>query len=574
MIEELSIRSLGVIDEARLRWGPGLTVLTGETGAGKTMVLTALGLLLGDRADPSLVRGDAERLEVEAVVADPPEAVRQRVVEAGGTVEDVLLLARTVSSSRSRAFVGGRTVPAALLDEIGRALVAVHGQDAQQHLRRASAQRQALDRFAGPDHEQRIAEHRRAWEERERLATELAGLDAGARARAERRERLLRGLSAVDELAPESGEAARLRVALLRAEHGQALRDGVEGARRALSGDEHATGSQSPGAVGELSAAAKALARCAEDDSTAAELADRTRELLHSASVLVQDVDHYASGLHDDPHALEATHERRAALTAARRRWVDTDELWDVDVDDDADALRAWAEQARKETEAGDDATQRERMGQRLNALDTDLDRLRREIGQGRRKAAAALARSVGRELSALAMDGMTFVVEVADHPPGPTGGDSVAFLLSSASGARVPVDRAASGGERSRVMLALEVVLAASDPVPTFVFDEVDAGIGGSTALAVGERLARLARTAQVLVVTHLPQVAAFADHHLVVTKGTGGGVTTSDVREVVDDERAAELSRMLAGMSGSALGRAHAQELLDEARGRRDRS
>jgi DNA repair protein RecN (Recombination protein N) len=180
----------------------------------------------------------------------------------------------------------------------------------------------------------------------------------------------------------------------------------------------------------------------------------------------------------------------------------------------------------------------------------------------------------VGRELSALAMDGMTFVVEVADHPPGPTGGDSVAFLLSSASGARVPVDRAASGGERSRVMLALEVVLAASDPVPTFVFDEVDAGIGGSTALAVGERLARLARTAQVLVVTHLPQVAAFADHHLVVTKGTGGGVTTSDVREVVDDERAAELSRMLAGMSGSALGRAHAQELLDEARGRRDRS
>jgi DNA repair protein RecN (Recombination protein N) len=583
MIEEISIRGLGVIDETRVRLQSGLTVLTGETGAGKTMVLTALSLLLGERADSALVREGAERLEVEAIIGDPPDDVRARVEEAGGALDDVLVVARTVSEVRSRAILGGRTVPATLLAEVGERLVAVHGQDDQRHLRRPTAQREALDRFAGPVHMADVAERRRLWTERGTVADALAALDTGAAARAERRELVRQGLAAIEEAMPQEDEAESLRVAILRAQHGQGLREDVERARDALGGtadraDRSTSKPEALGAVADVDVVQRALARCAADDPEVQDLAARAARVMGELAALQEDLAAYAASLADDPDMLEAALARKATLSRLRRHWVDQEtaapppEGWKAD---DASALRQWVHRFRSEAEAPDDDALRDRLAEQLAALDDEVRDVGVRVSHQRKEAAAALGQAVTSELAGLAMTGTVFEADLTATDPGPHGDESVAFLLrSEGSGAPVAVDRAASGGERSRIMLALEVVLAASDPVPTFVFDEVDAGIGGTTALAVGERLARLGRTAQVLVVTHLPQVAAFGDQHLVVTKGSASGLTTSDVREVTGEERSVELARMLGGMSGSTLGQAHAEELLAEARRRRDRA
>jgi DNA repair protein RecN (Recombination protein N) len=577
MIEEISIRGLGVIDEATVTWGPGLTVLTGETGAGKTMVLTALGLLLGDKADASLVRDDATQLEVEAVVTDVPEAVRMRVEDAGGSVDDGhLVLARTVTKQRSRAFAGGRSVPAGLLSEVGEELVAVHGQDDQAHLRRTSRQREVVDRFAGGKHLELLRGHRVTWDELRRARAELAELSSGSAARAERRTWLERGLADVDQLHLVPGEDEALRVRIERTQNVDALMNAAVAARSALSGDADSGDSSTlSGAVELVSRARKALEAHLADDAALADLAQRAASLAAELDALAADVGGFLEALEADPDLLQASLDRRGALREARRRWVDADPAAPdacATLADHADALLAWAANARADLARGDDDTRLKALGEQLAALEARQGEQARSLAKGRRAAAKRLALQVTAELAQLGMSTTRFVVVVEDADAGPDGADEVTFgLIAHEGAAPVPVHRGASGGERSRVMLALEVVLASADPVPTFVFDEVDAGVGGEAALAVGQRLATLGATAQVLVVTHLPQVAAFADRHLVVSKGSSSGITTSDIREVVDADRAVELARMLAGMSDSDVGRAHAEELVHEAQRRR---
>jgi len=566
VIEELSIRDLGVIGEARLPLGPGFTAVTGETGAGKTMVVTALALLLGERADAGAIRAGSAQAGVEGrwLVAETG-AVAERVREAGGELDPLgdgraeLILARTVSAEgRSRGVVGGRSTPVGVLAELGAHLVVVHGQSDQLRLRSAAAQRDALDASAGPAHAALVRDYAHAYEVWRSLAAELDVLSLDRDARAREAEQLRLDLAEFAELAPQAGEEDELAARAERLGNIEDLRQAATLAQEAISaqsGDDH------PDAVSLVEEARRALARVAEHDAALAPAREALDAISFQLAEVSGELSHYLGGLDvDGALELEAVQERRAALAAfSRKHGAPLDEVIErleqaglrlVELDGDDDRIR------HLETEVEQALARLEELAARLTA--------------GRRSAADALAERVSSELAALAMPDARLVVEVESSELGPHGRDRVAFLLQPHAGAEPrPLAKGASGGELSRVMLALEVVLAAGGEVPTFVFDEVDAGVGGAAAIEIGRRLARLAETAQVIVVTHLAQVAAFAGNHLVVEKDRDGHVTASSVRRVDDDARVAEMARLLSGLPDSSSGLEHARELLELARG-----
>ncbi|MCC2332998.1 DNA repair protein RecN [Cellulomonas wangsupingiae] len=578
MIDEIRIDDLGVIGRAHVRLGPGLTVLTGETGAGKTMVLTALGLLLGGRADPATVRTGARSAAVEGRVllpADSPALARAR--EAGADVDDdgTLVVLRTVgagtadSPGRSRAFLGGRSVPQAVLADIAEELVTVHGQADQMRLRSAARQRAALDEFAGPEHAAVIAEHAATWAERGRVQAELDDLVTRAQERAREAELLRLGLAEVERVAPQPAEDLELTAEAERLGHAEDLRAAAAGAHTALVGDEDAA-DVGAAAVVLVEEARRSLEQAGHHDRALADLAARAAEAGYLLADLATELSAYVQDLQADPARLDAVQRRRAELTGLTRSYGE-----------DVAAVLEWAQDASRRLLDLDGGQERvAALTAERDALDTRLRDLAATITATRTQAAGRLAQAVTDELVSLAMAGAH--LEVAVRPadePGPQGADQVEMLLVPHAGAPArPLGKGASGGELSRVMLALEVALATADgsgaATPgTFVFDEVDAGVGGRAATQVGERLARLARGTQVLVVTHLAQVAAFADRHLVVTKSVADGVdvvTESDVREVEGDARVRELARMLSGQDDSATARAHAAELLAQSVGR----
>jgi DNA repair protein RecN (Recombination protein N) len=578
VLEELRIRDLGVIEESVLELGPGFTAITGETGAGKTMVVTALGLLMGGRSDAGAVRTGAGATRVHGVVdvSTTPQAA-EVVDAAGGVVEDgrVVLARQVTAEGRSRAFAGGAVVPVSVLGRCADALVAVHGQSDQHRLLRPAAQRDALDRFAGADALGLRERYEEAWTGLRAVVAEIQEVSSSVRERAREADLLRFGLTEIEAVSPASGEDAALAAEESRLAFADTLRAAAEGARELLSADSDSL--DVPDALGSVAAARRLLEGVRDHDPTAAELADRLAELSYLLGDLAADVAAYSSELETDPLRLAAVSERRAALTALTRKYGDSVEevlAWSataaarlLELDDTDDHL------ARLQVQREERLAEVAELGARLTAV--------------REATAAVLASTVTAELTALAMPHARVEVHVqqADDPEGvplptaparrvkagPSGLDDVEFRLAANAGADPrPLTRGASGGELSRVMLALEVALAGTNPVPTFVFDEVDAGIGGAAAVEVGRRLGLLARHAQVLVVTHLPQVAAFADRHVVVVKSADGSVTTSGL-EVLDDEgRLRELSRMLAGFEESEAARAHARELLDAARER----
>jgi DNA repair protein RecN (Recombination protein N) len=574
MLEEIRIGSLGVIDSSTLELGPGLTVITGETGAGKTMLVTALGLILGGRADTGAVRTGARAARVEGVVrASASEQFAGAVEDAGGEVEDDrVVLARNVSAEgRSRAFVGGASVPVSVLADVAEPLVAVHGQSDQHRLLQSRAQREALDRFGGDELAGLLEEYAQLHVRLAATESELAEVVATSRDRAREADQLRFGLSEIEAVGPEPGEDDALAGEESRLGFADTLRTAAEQAREALSSD-----GEQPDALATTSAARALLEGVRDHDTEAAELADRLAEISYLLSDIAADVASYASRVESDPVRLAAVSERRAALTALTRKYGET-----------VDEVLAWAEDAAprlNELDHTDD---------RIEELRAEREDLRRRLGDlagrlslARTEAAARLAAEVTAELGLLAMPHARIEVAVGQQelsgeaeadglPVGDrmlrftsTGVDDVEFLLAANVGSEPrPLAKVASGGELSRVMLALEVSLAATSPVPTFVFDEVDAGVGGKAAGEVGRRLARLARSAQVLVVTHLPQVAAYADHHVVVEKSSDGSVTTSGLTALDPAARERELSRMFAGMEESDTALAHARELLEAA-------
>jgi len=560
MFEEIRIADLGVIESSTLELGPGLTVVTGETGAGKTMVVTALGLLLGARADSGAVRSGAKASRIEGVVAASSlPAFAAAVDTAGGTVEDgQVVLARSISAEgRSRAFVGGAGVPVATLAEVAEPLVAVHGQSDQHRLLRPAAQRDALDRFGGADVLPLVERYQAAYDDLEAARAELDDVVTHARERAQEADLLRFGLGEIQAVSPESGEDQRLAAEEARLGFADTLRTAAESAREALSSDDDRADALAAAAV-----ARAQLESVRDHDQEAAGLADRLAELTYLLSDLAADVASYASSLETDPARLATVSERRAALTALTRKYGDT-------IDD----VLAWAERGAGRLVALDASDERvEELRTEVARLDGELRGAATTLTAARTRAAETLGVAVTDELTQLAMPHAAVTVRVA--PAGTFhrhGADDVDLLLAANVGAEPrPLAKGASGGELSRVMLALEVCLAGTSLVPTFVFDEVDAGVGGRAAIEVGRRLARLAASAQVLVVTHLPQVAAFADRHVVVEKASDGSVTTSGLTVLDEDQRVRELSRMLAGVEESDNALAHARELLDAARAR----
>ena len=559
MIEEIRIRDLGVIADATLPLGPGLTVLTGETGAGKTMVVTALGLLLGERADASVVRAGADAATVEGVWSISADArgddVRERVEDAGGDVEDgELVLARTLArEGRSRAIVGGRTAPASVLAEIGERLVVAHGQSEQIRLRSRAAQRDALDRFAGREVLALLDELAAAVERWRRDREALDELVAARSAREAEAAELREAIEAIEAVEPRPGEDESLAARAERLTNLEELRAAAAEAHELLSSSVDGA----PDVASLLASARRTIERAAAHDSGLEPIAESLAALLYTAGDLAVQLSGYLDSLDaDGARELDLVQERRAQLADLTRRYGPTlndvialldrgsARLLELDQDDSRiAALEASAEAALAEAE---------RLAERVSAL--------------RRDAADRLAAEVTAELAALAMPDARLVVTVE---PGERltahGRDEVSILLVPHPGAEPrPVGRGASGGELSRIMLALEVVIARADPVPTFVFDEVDAGVGGAAAIEVGRRLARLAEHSQVIVVTHLAQVAAFATNHLRVRKDTSGAFTTSSIERLSGESREREMARLLSGLADSESGLAHARELL----------
>ncbi len=556
MIEELHIRGLGVIEDAHLALSPGLTVVTGETGAGKTMLVTALQLLLGSRADSSLVRAGAPAATVDAVLSPrPPEAADHL-----GASDEPLIVAREVPvDGRSRARLDGRPVPVGTLTEVLGAHVEVHAQHEHVRLARSEVQRDLLDRYAGAPHARALTtyrEHHARWRE---LSERQAHLEADARERARQLDRLRFEVDEIDRAELDPERDGDLAAAIDRLAHAEELQQAAAGAAAALGSD----GAGEPAGV-----AVALLRRAAVDDRDLEALSDRAVALAEELAALASDVRDYGEAIEGDPARLAALLERQQLVRDLERKYGE-----------DVPAVLAYAEQARdrlatleaEEADAGSLAV-------RVAEADEALRVAAAEVHRGRTVAAEQLARTVDGHLADLGMPHARFSVSVDPVPdaiPTAHGMDRIVFLLAANPGEPPrPLAQAASGGERSRVSLAIEVALADVDDASVLVFDEVDAGIGGTTALKVGEKLARLAagdRGRQVLCVTHLAQLAAFADVHHVVEKGLSGGRTVTTARRVAEDDRVTELARMLGGEVTAQAGRDHARELLVAARQRR---
>jgi DNA repair protein RecN (Recombination protein N) len=573
-LTELRIRGLGSIDDVTLELGRGLTVVTGETGAGKTMVVTGLTLLFGGRADPGRVRASG-RAGVEGRLVLPGDSpVWERAADAGADPDDdgSLILARTVSAEgRSRAFLGGRSVPVGVVSELAEGLLAVHGQSDQLRLSRPAEQRRALDRYAGPDHLELLDRYRAAHQRWRELTADLERRRSQARELAQAADVLRHGLEEIEALAPEPGEDDALDTQAKRLGDADALRAAADEARVSLVGDVTGDlgGDDLPqDATAALSIAQRALA--ASDDPTLVLLAQDVADAVAVVSDVAAQLAGYVADLDADPGRLAEVLDRRAVITTLVRKYAGAGE--------GVAGVLAWAEDAAHKLSALDVSD--EALDALAAARDTaraEVDELAVQVSAGRRAAADGFAAEVGTELAGLAMKSATVSFSIDSHPdePGAEGIDEVALLLAAHPGAPArPVHKGASGGELSRVMLAIEVVFAGADPVPVMVFDEVDAGVGGQAAGEIGRRLARLASDHQVVVVTHLAQVAAFADTHIVVDKSpdAGAGVTATDIRAVHGEDRVRELARMLSGLADSDTGQAHARELLAVAAGARE--
>jgi len=557
MISELRISHLGVIAEAAVELDTGFTVVTGETGAGKTMFVSALSLLMGRKVGSGVVRKGAEKAEVEGIFTDVAEPVRERIEEAGGSADDEAIISRTVAlKGRARATAGGRTVPISVLTDISSDLITLHGQSEQLRLKGAAQQRHLLD-AAGGTALAEVADRYRAafenWRETEARVSRIKDSTAA------RRERILwlRGcLETIDKVRPEPGEDETL------AAQSAKLGAAAEITRAVGAAHDLLLGSEIDDAGAAVDLVHQAISTIADVEGSDKELVT-IREALGDAVLRLSDsaaeLSSYLSGFDElGETSLEETEARRAELGTLAPYGHDVAEVLDFET-------RSAAELAELEAEDRD-----------LDGLDAELDEARETMEAAasalteiRKATADEFSAAVSEELTALSMPKAAVAFEISEREPTTHGADEVR-LTFAAHESSIPDDIAkiASGGELSRVMLAIEVVRAASESIPTYVFDEVDAGVGGKAAVEIGRRLAKLAQGAQVIVVTHLPQVAAWADTHVTIVKDDDAETVRSGVQELTDEERVVELSRMLAGMDDSASAKAHAAELLDNAR------
>lgn len=571
MIETISIENLGVIAQAELPLGPGLTALTGETGAGKTMVLTSLKLLLGSKADPAIVRAGTQRCVVEGAFALEEDAKCIQIAqEAGCEIEDDLLLASRVvpATGRSRAHLGGRAVPASVLGQVGSRLVSIHGQADQLRLRTAAAQRRALDAVGGSEHEQLCRQYSSCYRAWNQARQDLETWREQALAREGEIAGLRHALEQLEALDPKPGEDQALAEEASRLENLDLLRSGAAQAANAISGDE--LNDDVANVIALVSVARRSLENAADHDSRLASLMPRLNEVAALTSDLAMELTDYLTDLDADPDRLAWVHERREQL---RRGCLEIGGLGQVFAN--VDELLAFGQHSAARLAQLDGPLDREaELAAEVERTGKELKTVAKRLSQARTKLAKLLSQQVSAELEGLMMRGAKLQVRLNPlEQPGPTGMEEVELLLRAHPGAAaLPLEKGASGGELSRIMLALEVVLAQHTATKrhTFVFDEIDAGVGGRAAVEIGRRLAALARHHQVIVVTHLAQVAAWAQTQLVVVKQVGQAsneATTTAVETVSGPERVRELARMLSGQSDSQTALRHAEELLEQA-------
>ncbi|HEY7401141.1 MAG TPA: DNA repair protein RecN [Actinomycetota bacterium] len=541
MLRELHIGGLGVIEDLDLELHEGLNVLTGETGAGKTMVTVGLALAIGARGSSSLVRAGVSAARVQARFDAPAGAEEW-------SEDGELVLARAIGADgRSSARISGQISTASALADVGGRLLELHGQHQAQRLLTAATQTAFLDRFAGEDHLATLAAYRETFDRLRATRSALRDLESASRERERELDLLAYQVREIESVAPSPGESDALAAEETRLGHVERLQQHAAAAEEALTTEG--------GVLDGLAASTSVVEAVAELDPSAQELAERTRSGLLDLGELARDVRAYRESLVIDPGRLEQVRERIAELKGLQRKYGATD----------GDVLAFLAESsARLATLAGAD--------ERLASLAADVRELQEQADEltvrltaARAEAAPRLAAAIAAEIHELGMADATaeIALEPREELTG-TGAERVELRLGAGTGQEpAPLAKAASGGELSRTMLACRSVLADLDEVPTLVFDEVDAGIGGEAGLAVGRRLARLARSRQVLVVTHLPQIACFADRHVFVEKVRG----TARVRVLTDEDRVRELSRMLAGLPGTDRAVSHAEELLAEA-------
>lgn len=550
MLVELRIRDYAVVEDLTLELGPGLNALTGETGAGKSIIVGALSLLLGERASSSVVRTGASRATVEAVfdVVGKPE-LASRLEDLGFRAEeDLLILRREVAAEgRNRAWVNGSPATAGIVGELGAALVDLHGQHEHQSLLRQRDQRMILDAFAGAQDAATAVG---------RLYTSLQALRREVDEREDRRREvesrsdfLRYQLAEIDESHLSPGEDTELEAEAGRHEHAEELARGATIMHESLYGADDAI-------TNRISEARQTLDRLAEFDPALRSHVEALDEAFHLLVELGRTMGDYASAVDHDPARLEEVRERLDRIFRLKRKYGP--ELADV---------LATAQRVRTElAELADADHDLEDLRKRIDVMSSELEHEASELTQLRTKAAARLGQEVERALPDLGLTGAAFVVRLTAYDAVSAGGaESVEFLVSPNQGFEVmPLSRIASGGELSRVMLALKSILAAVDQVPVLVFDEIDAGVGGVVGGSVARKLSEVAGVHQVLVVTHLAQVASQATRHFRVEKEQGAAVTSASIRWLVGEERVEEIARMLGGDPGSKVSKDHARELL----------
>jgi len=552
LIENLSIKSLGVISSAELELERGFTAITGETGAGKTMLLTGLGLLLGERGDSSVVRAGQKQLVVEGRIISDDQELIGKLEELGAETEGgEILITRTVSSDgRSKAAIGGVGVPVSTLNQVAQELVTVHGQSEQMRLRSLGKQREALDLFAGEKLSLVYQSYFVTYSQLRELEGRIARMKTSSEQDAFKLQKLKEQVGDIKRLAPEKGELSQTTEQLSRLSNVEALRLAASEAHELIAGEELDARSQ-------LGRAKRIL-----ESSTDSRLRNLS-ELVGSATAIVNELalelSGYLSDLDADPATLDSLQRRKADLTALERKYG-------ISCDDLIENLPLY-EAELLDLDGSDD--QLEKLEVQLAATESQLSQIARELTSLRINAAAELSKRVSEELRQLAMADAELKVSISPLSEFEASGlDRVEFLLSNHAGAEArALGKGASGGELSRIMLAIELVLAGKQPLPTMIFDEVDAGVGGAAALELGRRLKRLSQSTQVIVVTHLPQVAAFADQQIQIFKDSSGGVSASSVKVLDRTAREQELARMLSGSSDSEIAISHARELLGQA-------
>jgi DNA repair protein RecN (Recombination protein N) len=566
-LEEISIRNLGIIDQSTLEFGGGLNVLTGETGAGKTMILTALALVLGGKSDSDLVRTGSERLTASAqfALSNVSGALNEIAESSGADIsEGSLILTRTVNSDgKSKAVAGGTTVPAATLANFADNLVEIHGQAANHQIVKPARQRELLDRFAGPKFLSVLITYQEIFSSYNELKARIKAAQESASKRDREVADLEEFLGAWTKLKPVRGEFGEVTNQIARL-------SSVEDLRAASSGANAAISDESAGALTALGAARRFLDLAKGKDSKLDEISSALAEGFFLIDDAAREISSYLTALEADPGKLDALQSRKAEINSFLKKYGSA-----LAADEDLAALAVRAKGAKEaiaDLNGGEDRIRE--LQAELSQIKGDLLRCAKTLTDLRTSASLTLSQSVTAEINALAMPHTKFSIAISTPDYAGTlkesdftslGCDEVLMQIQGhTDGPLIALGKGASGGEMSRIMLALEVVLAQTHPVGTYIFDEVDAGVGGKAAIEVGRRLAALAKHTQVIVVTHLPQVAAWADTHFVVKKSGDGSVSQSGVAKLDEKSRVEEIARMLAGLEGSASAQEHASELL----------